>query len=122
MWSDGDYSALDQLVAPIYTIHSDPGDAWEGQSLDRATYTERVRLSRQVFPDLNFDIQDMVVGDGRVAVRWIAQGTQHGDLPGVPATRRRLSFAGQTIYELKGGLVAGHWQVIDRLGFVQQLR
>lgn len=122
MWSDGDYSVIAQLVAPSYVIHSDPGDEWEGKSLDHATYTERVRFSRNAFPDLKFELQDMVAGDDRVAVRWVARGTQYGDLPGLPATRRRLSFAGQTIYEFKDGLVAGHWQVIDRLGFVQQLQ
>jgi predicted ester cyclase len=29
---------------------------------------------------------------------------------------------GQTIYEIVGEQVAGHWQVIDRLGFLQQVR
>jgi hypothetical protein len=27
----------------------------------------------------------------------------------------------QTIYELRQGQVAGHWQVVDRLGFIQQI-
>jgi predicted ester cyclase len=49
-------------------------------------------------------------------------GTHSGDLRGLPATGKRLRFAGQTIYEMKDGQVAGHWQVVDRLGFVEQLR
>lgn len=122
IWNDGDYSAVARLLAQTYTIHSDPGDAWEGQSLDHAAYVERARFSRNAFPDLTFEIQDLVANNDRVAVRWSAVGTQFGDLPGVPATGRRLKFAGQTIYELTDGLIAGHWQVIDRLGFVQQLR
>ena len=122
VWSDGDYSAVERLIAPHYAIHSDPGDAWEGHSLDRTGYVERVRFSRAAFPDLVFEMQDLVAAGDRVAVRWSAAGTQLGALPGLPATGRRLKFSGQTIYELKNGLIAGHWQVIDRLGFAQQLR
>lgn len=121
-WNEADYDAVEHLVAPSYTIHSDPGDGWEGQSLDRPAYIARVRFSRNAFPDLLFEIQDLFSAGDRVAVRWSAAGTQLGDLPGVPVSGRRLKFAGQTIYELKDGLIAGHWQVIDRLGFVQQLR
>ena len=122
VWSAGDLSAVDRLVAPRYVIHSDPGDPWEGQTLDRATYRERVRYSRRGFPDLRFLLHDVIATAQRVAVRWSAEGTHAGDLAGLPATGKRLCFAGQTIYDLGGGQVAGHWQVVDRLGFLQQLR
>jgi predicted ester cyclase len=122
VWSDGDYSAVERLIAPTYTIHSDPGDAWEGQSLDHLTYVERIDFSRAAFPDLRFEMHDLVAAGDRVAVRWSAAGTQLGALPGLPASGRRLRFSGQTIYELRRDRIAGHWQVIDRLGFVQQLR
>jgi steroid delta-isomerase-like uncharacterized protein len=113
---------VERLVAPQYTIHSDPGDAWEGRTLDRDGYTERVRYSRTAFPDLLFTVDDTISAGERVAVRWHAEGTHEGALRGLPATGQRLRFAGQTIYELKQGQVAGHWQVVDRLGFLEQLR
>jgi predicted ester cyclase len=122
VWSEGDYSAVARLIAPHYTIHSDPGDAWEGQSLDLGGYVERARFSRGAFPDLRFEMHDLVAAGDRVAVRWSAAGTQLGPLPGLAASGRRLTFSGQTMYELKSGRIAGHWQVVDRLGFVQQLR
>lgn len=122
VWSAGDYSAISRLIAPGYTIHSDPGDAWEGQTLDRDGYVERVDYSRVAFPDLRFEMHDLVAAGDRVAVRWSAAGTQRGGLPGVPASGRRLRFSGQTMYELRNQQIAGHWQVVDRLGFVQQLR
>jgi steroid delta-isomerase-like uncharacterized protein len=121
-WSRGEYTAIERLLAPRYTIHSDPGDAWEGQSLDHDTYRTRMEYSRRAFPDLTFVVHDVVSGADRVAVRWSASGTQTGALRDVPATGKRLTFAGQTFYEVRDGRVAGHWQVIDRLGFVQQLR
>ncbi|HET6439844.1 MAG TPA: DUF2239 family protein [Anaeromyxobacter sp.] len=119
VWSEGDEAAIDRLVASRYVIHSDPGDPWDGQTLSRDGYVRRLRYSRSAFPDLRFTVHDCVAAGGRVAVRWSAQGTHAGELPGLPPTRRRLTFAGQTIYELRDGRVAGHWQVIDRLGFIQ---
>jgi predicted ester cyclase len=122
VWSAGDLSAVDRLVAEPYLIHSDPGDPWEGQALDRATYRERVMYSRTGFPDLRFILHDVIPTAQRVAVRWSAEGTHTGDLAGLPATGKRLWFAGQTIYDIVGDQVAGHWQVVDRLGFMQRLR
>lgn len=122
VWSYGDYAAVERLVAPAYTIHSDPGDAWEGRTLDREAYIERTRHSRTTFPDLVFTLSQVLSAGERVAVAWSAEGTHEGDLPGLPATGRRLRFAGQSIYEVKQGQIAGHWQVVDRLGFLEQLR
>ena len=122
VWSGGEIDAIEQLVAPSYTVHSDPGDPWEGQTLDRAGYAQRVAYSRTAFPDLVFTLDDLVDGGDRVAVRWHARGTHAGDLRGLPATGKQLAFAGQTFYAVDGGRVSGHWQVVDRLGFVAQLR
>lgn len=122
VWSQGDYRAIERLVAPRYVIHSDPGDPWDGQTLDRKGYEQRVKYSRTAFPDLVFSVHEAVAAGDRVAVRWSAAGTHAGDLRELPATGKRLTFSGQTIYDLKDGQVAGHWQVVDRFGFIQQLR
>jgi predicted ester cyclase len=58
----------------------------------------------------------------RVAVIWKASGTHLGDPRGLPVTGKRLSFSGQTFYLIENGKAAGHWQTIDRLGFIQQLQ
>lgn len=121
IWNHGDYAAIERLIAPRYTIHSDPGDRWEGQTLDRKTYEQRVRYSRAAFPDLVFTVHDRIAAGQRVSVRWTAQGTHAGDLTGLPATGKRVTFSGQTLYELRDGQLAGHWQVVDRLGFIQQV-
>ena len=122
VWNRGDYREIERLVAPSYTIHFDPGDPWAGQTLDRRAYEERVDYSRHAFPDLEFTVHEAVSAGARVAVRWSAEGTHAGNLRGLPATGKRLRFTGQTMYEMAEGQVAGHWQVVDRLGFLEQLR
>lgn len=121
-WSQDDLSAIDGLIAESYTIFSDPGDAWEGQTLNRSEYRNRLLYSRKAFPDLVFEITQSVHENDRVAVIWKAYGTHLGDLRGLPATGKKLSFSGHTVYAVKDGKVTGHWQTTDRLGFIQQLR
>ena len=121
-WSKDDFWELDSLIAEKYTIFSDPGDAWEGQTLDLGTYRNRLLYSRWAFPDLVFDVMQLIAERDRVAVIWKASGTHLGDLRGLPATGKRLGFSGQTLYLIQDGKAAGHWQVIDRLGFIQQLQ
>ena len=121
VWSRGELDAVDRLIAPRYTIHHDPGDDWEGQTLTRATYRRRVLYSRGAFPDLRFTLHAVISDGDRVAARWSATGTQRGPLTGVPATDRALTFCGQTMYAITDGMVTGHWQTIDRLGVMRQL-
>ena len=122
VWNQNDMGLVDRIVAPEYTIHSDPGDNWDGKTLNRETYKQRVQCSRKAFPDLKFEIKALIGQGDLVSVRWEAIGTQLGDIGNLKATGKKLSFHGQTIYEVKKILVSGHWQVIDRLGFIEQLR
>ena len=55
VWNKGDFSNLRYYLASTYTIRSDPGDPWDGQTIDQNTFKERVAYSRNAFPDLRFD-------------------------------------------------------------------
>ena len=121
VWNKVDFSNLDVFVAPHYEIRNDPGDPWDGQTLDHGTFKERVAYSRNAFPDLHFAIQEMIEEDGKVVASWIMSGTHRGDLPDLPATGRAFSISGMTIYTFEVGKVSGHTQAFDRLGFLFQI-
>lgn len=118
IWNKGNLDAADKFISTPYTIYHDPGDPWEGQSLDLATFKKRVMASRLIFPDLHFILKDVVAEGDKVAISWIFQGTQKADLPGLPATGKSVAVSGLTIYSFSNGKITGHWQVIDRLGQV----
>ena len=123
VWTEGDAAAADQYIAPRYTIHHDPGDPWEGRELDLAGYRDRVRISRAAFPDQRFDIQEVFADGTAVVMTWLWAGTHQGDIPGFPATGKRIGMSGATVYYFDGdGRLTGHWQITDRLGVYQQLR
>ena len=122
IWNRGDYGQIETFVVEPYHIKSDPGDAWEGQMLDHATFQKRVAYSRNAFPDLRFDIQEMVAEDDKVVASWLMSGTHLGDLPQMPATDKTFALRGMTIYYFEGDKVSGHTQAYDRLGFYQQMQ
>jgi steroid delta-isomerase-like uncharacterized protein len=121
VWNTGDVAAVDRFLADQYTIHSDPGDPWEGQTLSREGFRNRLVTSRAPFPDLRFELGDVVADGDRVAVSWIMRGTQLGDLGGRPPTGRPIEVRGMTIYYFSHGRISGHRQVVDRLTVARQL-
>ena len=123
VWTDGDIEAVDRYLAPAYTIHHDPGDPWDGQTLDIDGFKQRVSISRAPFPDQCFTIHELIAepSAGKVAASWFWTGTHTGDLPGLPASGKIVEISGLTIYYFENGRIAGHWQVTDRLGVYQQL-
>ena len=66
VWSEGNVDEADKYLAPSYRIHHDPGDPWDGQTLDLEGYKERVRKSRAPFPDQRFAVNELVSGPDRV--------------------------------------------------------
>jgi steroid delta-isomerase-like uncharacterized protein len=122
VWSNGDIEACDRYIAAKYTVHHDPGDPWDKRELDLVGYKERVTLSRAPFPDQLFTVQEMVGEGQKVVVSWLWSATHKGDIPGFPASGRRINMSGITVYFFADGRLTGHWQVTDRLGVFMQLR
>ena len=123
VWSNGDVQRCAAYLASAYTIHHDPGDPWEGRTLDVAGFMDRVRRSRAPFPDQQFDVRAMIADANGVAVTWLWTATHTGDLPGFPATGRTMTMSGATVYTFDSDeRITGHWQITDRLGIYQQLQ
>jgi steroid delta-isomerase-like uncharacterized protein len=121
VWNAGDVAAVDRFLAEQYTIHSDPGDPWDGQTLSREAFKSRLTTSRAPFPDLRFEPDDVIADGDRVAVSWTMRGTQLGALGDRPPTGRSIDVQGMTIYYFVEGRIAGHRQVVDRLAVARQL-
>lgn len=122
VWDRGDTSAADDAVAARYTIHHDPGDPWDGQTLDPAAFKDRVSRSRAAFPDQAFAIKALVEEGDAVVMTWLWSATHSADLPGFPATGKTVRMSGATVYLFDGdNRLTGHWQITDRLAVYQQL-
>jgi steroid delta-isomerase-like uncharacterized protein len=121
LWNEGNFSRLGELVAPDYMVSKDEYDPWSGQTIDHDSFRERVLYSRNAFPDLHFDIREMIEENDSIAVRWIMSGTHLGDLPILPASGRKFSIEGMTFYRFRGDRLCGHSQSFDQFGFLKQM-
>ncbi|OYU35848.1 ester cyclase [Novosphingobium sp. PASSN1] len=123
VWNLGDAAAVPTYLASAYTIHHDPGDPWEGRTLDPAGFGERLIQSRAPFPDQRFNVLRMAQDDDAVIMTWTWEATHLGDFPGFPATGKVIRMSGATAYGFDDqDRLTGHWQIADRLGVFQQLQ
>ncbi|HYJ35381.1 MAG TPA: ester cyclase [Rhizomicrobium sp.] len=122
VWSQGRVEACDDYIAESYAIRHDPGDPWDGQTLSREGFKERVRLSRAPCPDQRFTQTSILEDGGSVVIAWTWAALHTGDIAGFAATGARLTMSGLTLYDFDDeDRITGHWQVVDRLGIFQQL-
>jgi steroid delta-isomerase-like uncharacterized protein len=71
--------------------------------------------------DAHWHIEGLLVEGDTVVTRWVGRGVQDGDLPGIPATKRRVEVPGIWVQRIAGGKIAESWQVWDTLVMLQQL-
>ena len=51
VWNNGDFTNLEGFLAPAYEIRHDPGDPWDGKTLNVDEFKVRVLYSRNAFPN-----------------------------------------------------------------------
>lgn len=113
----GRLSLLDEAVSPNYVDHMPlPGVPGGREGLKRT-----VQIFRAGLPDMKSTIEATVVEGDLVVTRLTITGTHRGDFLGVPATGRRLRFAGLDVHRVADGRVVESWHVEDLLGALGQL-
>jgi steroid delta-isomerase-like uncharacterized protein len=73
------------------------------------------------FPDLKSTITSIVISGDKAAFEWLFEGTQSGDLPGIPAAGKRMSLRGMSMAEFSGGKVKHQIDYWDMATFMRQL-
>ena len=117
LWTNGRLEAVDELLAPAHTHHLS-GDDLGGPEEVKALAV----FLRAAFPDLRFVIEDEVVADDKVVVRWTAVGTHRGDFDGIAPTGRVVTWTGIDIVRLHDHRIVELWGNYDGLGLEEQLR
>jgi steroid delta-isomerase-like uncharacterized protein len=108
----------DEFVAQDYLDHAAvPG---QGPGLEGAKQQRWARYFAAI-PDIHATIDDMVAEGDKVVVRFTIEGTQQGELLGIPPTGKHFRISDICIYRLAEGKVAENWEQADLLGLMQQL-
>lgn len=121
IWNSQKQESVDFYLHDQYTIHLDNQDPWEGKTLSKSEFIERLQYSFNSFPDINFEITNVIEDGDNVACTWILTGTNSGKIADFPPTHKKIRTEGMSIYHFTGEKLSGHTQVFDRTKVMQQL-
>ena len=115
-WNTGDFGALGAMFDPAF-INNDPSQS--GVSGPEALKTYLTTL-RSGFPDLKYEIQEMIPSGDKIIVRGLVTGINSGLWEGMPPTGRSASMPIIEIYQFVHGKIMARWVVSDRLSWYEQ--
>jgi predicted ester cyclase len=105
LWSEGKLEVADEIIAPDYAPEWVQIDATGPDQVKH-----EVRYFRSVFPDLVYEVVDIVSQGDAVWVRYHGSGTQHGAAWGFEPTNKKATFEGATILTInEEGKITDRW-------------
>lgn len=115
IWNRRDESAIDRYI-PEGAAGNDPdfGSGREG-------FRRQWREWQTAFPDLRFEIVDLVAEGDKVLTRWVLTGTHRGEFLGVQPTGTAIRVSGMSLDRVEDGMVAEGFDGWDALGLRRQL-
>jgi steroid delta-isomerase-like uncharacterized protein len=117
VWSNGDFSHLEELVAPDFIDHH----PILGTAPDRNGQRQAVMMIQQGMPDHSVTVELLLAEGDLVADRWVSKGTHTGELFGIPPSNKTLKMSGMDIFRIENGKIKEVWHEEDTMGFMQQL-
>lgn len=115
--SQGNMAVADEIIDPTFFDHTNP----PGMQHSIQGHKAIVTLFRASFPDLQWQIDDMLADGDKVVVRTTMRGTQLGEFFGLPPTGKHVVVSGMHLLRLANGKIVEHWGNNDDLGLMQQL-
>jgi steroid delta-isomerase-like uncharacterized protein len=78
-------------------------------------------MLRTAFPDLRFEVDEIIAEGDRVATHSYMTGTHEGPLFGIPPTGRTVKVPHMHLFRIVDGQTTDLWHVWDQFGLMQQL-
>jgi predicted ester cyclase len=116
VWNQNRTAAIDELLAEDIVIHGHVPEIH-----GREAFKELYRVFRAALPDMRIT-PELVFGSGDlVAAHCTVEGTQTGELFGIPPRNRRVTFSGTSIGRVRGGVFVEGWDQYNFLELYGQL-
>jgi steroid delta-isomerase-like uncharacterized protein len=117
IWNQGDESAIDRFIAED-AAGNDPQFG-----IGRESFREQWRGWRRAFPDVHFEIQELIADSetDTVVTRWVLTGTHSGEFWGAAATGNHIKVDGVSIDRVKNGMVVSGFDAWDSIVLRRQI-
>lgn len=114
--NNGDYSVLGELIHPNYVYRS-PDQELHGSDAIMGLLT----AYRTAFPDLNTEIDDLVIANNKAVITITLTATHERDLMGIVATGKKIEVHWMVLSRFEDGKIVDEWEILDMLAMFQQL-
>ena len=118
LFNQGNLSVADELIAPNAVDHNEPSGT------DCREHFKRVAtMLRSAFPDLHTQVEDLIAGEHKAAMRITITGTHTGPgaFFGIPPSGKRFQIQQMRFGRFANGQMTDSWAVIDTFAWMQQL-
>jgi C-1 hydroxylase len=75
----------------------------------------------EAFPDLEFEVEEMIAEGDFVSTRMRATATHQHDFMGITATGKSINCSAFGMVRIENGKIVEHWSVMDEIYLFQQL-
>lgn len=117
--NNGDYDALDDLVAPNYKRHCQATPDVNVESLEQ--FIEFVKTWEDAFPDMKAEIHYIIAEGDMVAAYLTYTGTQTGAMGDIPPTGKMMDSKTFVFHRFENGKIVESWVTWDNLAVLNQL-
>ncbi|MFC7059187.1 ester cyclase [Halovenus salina] len=112
-WTDNNLDVVDEIVDEEF-VFTRGGGVQEGGS---ELYKDLIRHTREMFPDMEYSLDEVIVGDGgdAVTVRWTVTATHEGEYMGIEPTHQTIEMEGLELNRFEDGRLVEacthpHWE------------
>jgi predicted ester cyclase len=116
VWGKGDFEAERELLSANVIDHNPIpafGTGFEG-------HHQVLAMFQNAF-DGQVTLEDVIAEGDRVVDRWTFHGTHRGELFGIPATGKQVTFTGIDISRIGNGQIVEFWHQEDIMSLMQQI-
>ncbi len=114
----GDFPAFDHILADDFVEHENLPPRLLP---NREGMKQYIRMVREAFPDVHFEIQDIAAEKDKVWAHVVMTGTQRGQFLGIPPTGKPVVMELVDICRFARNMVVDHWSISEQMSMMQQM-
>jgi len=112
---------LDRYIRDLDDSYVSDSDAFRSPVFGKEAAKDLIATYFKAFPDLHFEIEQIIACGDYVVSRWRSKGVHRGEFNGLPSTNKPVSLKGCTVSEIRDGRIVKSSIYFDQLLMLQQL-
>ena len=117
-WNQKDETVYTELYSQDYSYFAPANNTEKLTREEEASFTKQIWSA---FPDIKWNIEEMIASGNSVMIRWTVTATHEGEYLGLSPTGNKCESGGVWITHIKDGKLVEVREEVDVLGWMEQL-